>query len=73
MKSEKELALLIRTIYADAVEQEERTKEKLRDAVSRGDIATMRLYKAQLHERERAENRIRSICLDHGFDPVVME
>lgn len=73
MKSEKELELLIRTIYADAVEQAERTKEKLRDAVSRGDIATMRLYKAQLNERERAEQRIRYICLDHGFDPVVRD
>ena len=61
---------IIREIYADALETVERTKERQKEFTERGDAWSSAIYGDKVAERERAANRIRSVCIRHGFDPA---
>ena len=72
-RREHELTVLLREIYADAVESLERTKRKKEEQAARGDTLLSVTLGEQIRERERAVNRMKILFRRHGFDPEETE
>lgn len=65
---EHDTTVLLREIYADALEQLARAKARAQENSIRGDAAMLTAWGSIIKERERAANRIRFLCGKHGID-----
>lgn len=66
--TEKELRLLLREIYADAMEQVRKAQEDMERHSVKGRPDMVVEARMHLVERERAANRIRTLFIKHGFN-----
>ena len=66
--TEKELRLLLREIYADAMEQVHKAQEDMERHSVHGRPDMVVEARMHLVERERAANRIRTLFIKHGFN-----
>lgn len=65
---EKKLELIIRECYASALEASAKMRERMAVNAETGDPMLVVQAKLQLKEREQAADRIRTVCIRHGFN-----
>lgn len=68
--TEQELKQIIRECYAVQIEAANRMKERKAINVETGDTMLACLDGLRIKEREQAAERVRTVCIRHGFDLI---